>query len=500
MPLFSLEFWLIMLVILILLIVYFWYYNKITYVKILSLALTAIFLIIIVPRYLHTLSLILFFLSILIILLHIFGLTTSLWVPLAFLVWVPFPLPVLPPFMGVLLNDSSITELIILTGFILWIFYALTSSILHRGSIRAVPYWRWLGLFLLGGIISFFVGTFLKPITGFDSQVAWVFLRRVCFLSLALYVLMVQSIRKPKDAEKIMIAFLMGAIVMGLFILRGERLLTYEALELGERTRGEFMGWFALPFGLILLVGGNTTSAHFAMVALLSFSLWLNGLLRWQRAMGFCSFVLSSILTIGMSTRGIWVAIIPSIILVIFLSVKKRSVSLKKYFIGSLIALAVIIWVCSFLLSRLTDVSYRFETLKSPASLRADSSFITRVEQYRELGAIFIKNPLGVGYMDSYKSTMIHPHSLYLKLALMTGIFGLIGYTLFLIFILRYWYAKLPLISPQASWIAIGAISVVLLILLYGFTGDVLWRPHTYTSFILICGIATAVAQISKES
>jgi O-antigen ligase len=393
--------------------------------------------------------------------------------------------------------ECNLTEIVILVGFLLWGLYALVSLRSGNNIIQVVPYWNWLGLFFLGAILAFFMGAFFNSEVDFDAERAFIFLRSIFLISFLLYILSIQSIRTTKDSESIMMAFLLGAILMALVVLKGDR---PEASTIGpaltEDTRSEYMGLFALPFGLTLSVGGNSAATFFAMAGLLSFSLWLNGSLRWQRFVGFFAFLFASVMVIVMSTRGIWVSMTLGLTVIIFLSIKRHRVSLLRCFINLLITLGVIVIIYS--LTNLKDIQYRIESLLHRDLLQLDEAAMYRFEQYFKLGKVFVRNPLGVGGKIFYTQEAISPHSLYLKLALMTGIIGLISYPIFLFMLMRYWYVTLPFLA-QGHWIVIGAISIVILIFTFGLTGDTIVRFYLNTSFMLICGLTTALVRANRK-
>ncbi len=493
----SLPFWLLIMAVLGAGIVVSWRLERESRTKVVSIILSFLFLLMFTLKYFYSLVWPIVFAAMLIILLKKFGSVILLWIPIAFFVWLPYPLP-LPSFIARLLTQSSIIETAILILFFSWIIYALSMPRLRNDAIqRPTPYWQWLGLFALGGTLAFFVGSLLRPILGFEFQAAFVFLRQTCFISFFLYVLVVQRIRKIKDAEAIMIALLLGAAVMAFFIIRGERPEGYRIPVIPELNRVEYMGYFLLPFGLLLPVGGNTASAYFAMVGLLSFSLWLNGESRGKKFVGFCAFIFTCIMIVLLSTRGIWVSMLLSIFLLLFLSAKQRRGSLRKGIIGLLAVIGITYIIYSVF--NTTEINERIESLVHRDMLQQDENYLTRVEQYPALGSVFLRNILGVGYMHRYATGIIHPHSLYLKLGLMTGIIGLISYLFFLILFTRYCYTRLRFVS-QGSWIVNGAIAVLFLIFFYGFTGDVLARFYTNTTFILICSLAMVVVQANKET
>ena len=421
------------------------------------------------------------------------------WCSLAFMMWSPLTLRIPYVTSTLLLRWSNLVEVSILGAFVLWGAYTFgpTRSRSGKEDIRSSPYLGWLLLLLLGGCVAFVFGD--MP----DRTVGFVFLRQVGFTSPALYILVTKLVRTPEDVEKMMIAQMLGAMVMALFIMRGERPeLWFEtgAIE-GGWTEGMTRVWgqYALPFGLILYVGGNTTAAYYATVASLALSLWLNATRFWRSVLGICVFALSLVMLVLTATRMIWIVAGLGFLLIAILSVKRRGASAIR--VPLVVATGACVIAVLFSSGRIDQgMLDRVSDLRSVDSILSTRGYSGRVENWKVLWNLWLRNPFGLGFWANYPPHGMSAHNLYLMLGLSTGLFGLVAYVGFLVLSVRHWLAGLKMGDRTCNWICVGAIGAVAIILANGMSGGILWRFNLHISFWFMCSATTAAVEAARRA
>ncbi len=250
-----------------------------------------------------------------------------------------------------------------------------------------------------------------------------------------------------------------------------------------DSDAGQLAGVVPLPFGTMLEVGGNSTALLGATAVLvgLGLSLSRSGLL----------LRLTGLVAVGVCVAG--VALLATRAVLVFLPLPilcllwcaRRDITVRGLAIAIATGLAGTTIIAGVVSANWGDYqSRRWLQLVGVLEGSNAETVEVRVRQYEFLGALVMREPLGVGYRAIYDEFEIQPHSLYLKVALATGLPGAVAYVWFL--------GSLGLNlarGPADSWLRMRqAVSLAIAcILVLGLGYDLLSRMHLHLPFLGLC-------------
>jgi hypothetical protein len=357
---------------------------------------------------------------------------------------------------------------------------------------------RYLYGFAFAMTVSFLYATILPPASDYDPIYAFTLYRNIMASTVVGYFLTRYAVDTRTKALPLMYVLMAAAILVAVAVSAGRAIPSNEKLaELGAN-----FGHIALPFGMEFIIGGNTGALYILIFLYLSFSILISTRKRVGRILYGAVFAVFVIALIRMATRSA-LLIAPLGCLLIWVMTIRQPYKGKKR-IGMWIISTILFAGASYyimdnyqrVLSPM-DV-FQFEKLDmlegGIENIRNISTFEYRVGQYSAYWDTILHNPFGYGIMGDYHIYHIQPHSLIIKLLMISGWFGLLSYLAFMMSTTWFWFRRFPYVEPGARALLLGmiAVNVSFLILSWGY--DVVSRFPIQLNYILLCGLATVVA------
>jgi len=403
--------------------------------------------------------------------------------PLLFTLWMYQSLEIgMPLFSATLLQRATITEVGIYVALLIWTISLTLLGKAHKGGRLSSPHLGWLLLFSFGGFLAFLLGE--PP----DRFAALAFLRQVCLASLALYILLTQLTRTPAEAERMMVALLLGAMLLSFSVLvaivsgQGVSDLVYKT--------GEISGTYRLWFGLTITLGGTSCPFYLAELLPLALSLFLTGSRVWLRTLGLAAVALMGAVILLMASRTAWVALAVTLPAIVLLALLMR----RTWTWRAGLAVAVLVAMVIFLLPTMLSAAGIERRIYGLSSMQALSSSLdeSRRDTWRASWLLWQEHPMGMGYNPGWG------HSLYLVLLSVMGPIALAGYLGFMLASSKDWLSRIKLGDPACTWMWVGALGTVAVSLIGGIAADHFAHWGFYMSLWAVCGIATAAFQTTK--
>ncbi|MBP6472315.1 MAG: O-antigen ligase family protein [Chloroflexi bacterium] len=371
-----------------------------------------------------------------------------------------------------LLEDTSLSINLLGILNIALIFLVIFYFLFMKKKIPNQPFWLTFSTFLYVAIITIFISNnrvlSLRGIMQVGSY-------------LAIYLLLVNQLKHPKDLHKLRFAIITSTIIPVVFGI-------YQFFTGTGNTEispgiNRIMGTFFHPsaFGMYLII------------------LWPLLFFQWYQAKKRFPQLFLTILLLSVTfclfmtyTRIVWLAFILNVLGVLFIFRRFRLMILIGM-IGA--SLAIISW--QPIMARFSE-AIRFENGHFVFSELGSVAW--RFQQWQIATRLFKENPLlGIGWwtFPDYNVWSSTPHNDYLRLAAETGILGLIFYVVLMLNVIFYlWSARknMPRFSPLTQQIGIVLLAIFSYILL-SLTDNPLGQPEV--SWYLWALIALAVGSIT---
>ena len=385
---------------------------------------------------------------------------------------------------------------VIEVGIWAWLVFMLSSEVVQkrRGRNKFVmpPYWGVLAVFLLGGVLAFLTG--VSP----SRQFAWRMLWHACITPLAMYILVTNVVKTPKDGERVLLALLVGGLILAAVVLTGWGIITGTLEDYYARDR--VYGVYDVgPLGRHTIVAINNGALYFGLVNALAFSLALNGRHLWQRWLGIGSVAVLSVVILWMGTRSAWLALVVAVLMMTILSARRRVTSIGRavVLLVGLVAVGIVTVRGQEQISEV--ILNRMQTVTSTSLLLTDSQWLERMALWRSGITILLRNPLGTGWMAiPVLPVPVAPHSEYLALALITGIPGLLAFLSFLVLCTRRLLIAISNGDSSGDWVLPGALGSLVVFLVATIATDPSRRFYPYITFWIIISVAMAVTQKNR--
>lgn len=320
---------------------------------------------------------------------------------------------------------------------------------------------KWIILFLMGIIISFIKSPYEIDAGLVDLKriIRWIFFP----------LLLGQFCIKEKTKRYLLYSVGGGLAVYVLrYYLEISKKINFK-LNWGKRyTGGYLISQISLVLGICIILG------------LIIF--FFKKILLKERIILVILILISGTLLILTQTRGMYLAVLLGIPLILF-------VKNKKYFILVSI-IGILMGITMF--STIPTNKY---VIRVKAIIRMDNSNLGRIEVWKEAYRIFKENPVnGVGYNNfstaqrggiyKYNKKYYHPHNTILKFASETGVLGLLGYLLLNgILILK------GIKNGKKDLDYLIILGTIFCLVVYESVDMVMWRNFAYPCIYFLLGI-----------
>lgn len=398
---------------------------------------------------------------------------------------------------GTALTNLDATEvLVILLGYYVIILYLCRD--LPKQPISPInqiePY---LIYFISAMTLTLILSLFISPTTIYDPIHALVMYRKCIISIIGGYFITKYIVTDNNKVKPVLITFFIIVLLISYAICTGRvtNLVDPKFTEVGAA-----FGSIELPLNNNIVLGGNTASLYLLMFAFIGFSFLLNSRGPIKKVL-FSIIVLATcagILFLGTRATTVFLPLGYGFIFALTFFNLNRAAVIKLLICG-VIVLALMYLIFSqfdFVLSRLPQFQQeKLGALMPGGDALEENTFIIRLEQYKAFLETILTNPFGYGLMGIYPQFRITPHSLILRLLLISGWLGFICYYIFIIKMTWYWYGMINRVDKFAKSLLIGMITmnVTLISLSWGY--DFIGRFDIQLTYFVICGLAMAVAK-----
>ncbi len=371
-------------------------------------------------------------------------------------------------------------------------------SLRRPGARPATSFDRWMAGFAIALTVSFLYGIAAPPTDDYSSGVASVLYRTVLVATAGGYFLArgVAGTRTHAFALVCVLAAVGAAIAWA--IISGGVQNSDPRLE----ATGAVYGTIELPLSAHVQFGGNTGALYLmpffylCVAAVIAAPWWPAQILCGLAAALFGSALLA------LATRGVLIAIPFGCAAMLILSWRRASGQRQqtgRHAWALVLAAAVAVFVHANF-QRFTASMGEFQEQKLSVLTDRDTpvmpaaTLVARLDQYEYYAATALRNPLGYGMMTEYPFRLGQPHSLILKLMMMSGWLGLATYLAALIGMTRFWFERLPHVAESSRPFLLGMIATNATLLALSWGYDIFLRFGILLTHSLLCGLTTAIA------
>jgi len=368
----------------------------------------------------------------------------------------------------------------------------------HAGN-RPHRFERYLFGFAFAMTFSLLYATILPPASDYDPIYAFNLYRNIMASTIVGYFLTRYAVDTRANALPLMYVLMATAILVAVAISAGM------AIPSDERSikMGANYGHIALPFGFDIAIGGNTSALYLLIFLYLSFSILISTRKNVSRLLYGVAFAVLLYALIRLATRGV-LLIAPFGCLLIGAMTTIRQLDKGTRGIAMWIISAVLIAGASqYIMNNYEKILFSMDFFQSEKlgtfvggfeTLKNETTLEYRLEQYSAYMDAILRNPFGYGIMGDYPMYHTPPHSLLIKLLMISGWFGLLSYLAFMISMTWFWFRRIPYVEPGARAILLGMIAVNVSFLALSWGYDVVSRFPIQLTYLLLCGLATIVA------
>lgn len=351
------------------------------------------------------------------------------------------------------------TKLVLNTlNILLFIFVVIK---VRKDGFKKSFFEKWIILFLIGIVISFIKSPYEidSGLVSLKRMLRWIF-----------FPLLLGQFCIKKETKRYLLYSLGGGLAVYVlrYYLEISKKIKFK-LNWGERyTGGYLLSQISLVLGICLILG------------LILFC--YKKMLLKERIILTVLVIVSGILLILTQTRGMYLAVLLSIPLVLFVK------NIKHFILISTIG--VLMGVILF--STIPTNKY---VVRARTITQMGSSNLGRIEVWKEAYRIFKENPVnGVGYNNfskaqregiyKYNKKYYHPHNTFLKFASETGIFGIFGYL-----ILNGVLVLKGIKNGKNDLNYLMVLGIIMCLFIYELSEIIIWRNFAYPCIYFTLGI-----------
>jgi len=417
-----------------------------------------------------------------------------------FLFFLIFFLPfqfALNPFPGI---DLSIARLLIVLAFLIW----LILSLLKKEIFFQNNYLTW-------GLILFLAFCLLSIIKA--EELGWALRKILVFVSIFPLYFLISSIFEKKDFSKISKVLLGSTTIISLlgifqflsqFLLGKTAVFNFWSKYLARFFLGEAFSRAVVsnPSWLVNISGRTVLRATalfpdphmFSFFLGMSLPLFIPLILTKKKKKFFLTcFILNLICLVLTFSRGGYLGLISSGLVLVFFLFKYLKKKQKKYVLISTLILVFIVLLIS-------PVRHR---LLSSFDLK-EGSVSGRLEIWQRASSIWLKNSylgVGIGNYSFYQNPLndyrlpVYAHNTYLDIAVETGIFSLIVWLSLFVFL---GYSLLKKKGTEKDLWRICLLASLTYFLIHSFFETALYSPRILPLLMLIMGLSSLLIQKEK--
>jgi hypothetical protein len=340
--------------------------------------------------------------------------------------------------------------------------------------------------------------TILPPASDYDPIYAFNLYRNIMASSVVGYFLTRYAVDTRAKALPLMYVLMAAAILVAVAISAGW------AIPSDERSfeQGAVYGRVALPFGMDISFGGNTGALYLLIFVYLSFSILISSRKTVSRMLYGVAFAVLIYALIRVATRGVLLIAPFGCLLIGVMTIRQPNIGTRR--IAMWIISAVLFAGGShYIMNHYERILFSMDVFQSDKlgtlvggfeSLKNVTTFEYRLEQYSAYADTILHNPFGYGIMGDYHIYQLQPHSLIIKLLMISGWFGLLFYLAFMINMTWFWFRRFPYVEPGARALLLGMIAVNVSFLALSWGYDIVSRFPIHLTYFLLCGLATVAA------
>lgn len=349
---------------------------------------------------------------------------------------------------------TNVLEVMIGILFILWLFQKGFKRI--QEGIKGI-FWP---------IILILIGVSIATIFSWDLRVSAGIWKGWFIVPLLFFIVLVTTIKRPKEFKKIFWAFILSGFIVALISL-------IYLIQGNLDVHGRLQAFYNSP---------NYLAMYLAPALILSLGLFFTKKKRFLRALLITNYLLLITVLFFTKSFGAWMGIIAGLGFGLFLylyKLDKKKSALLIIILGILLIL-ILVYVKGFILPE------------------GGTSLDARMRIWQKALEIFKSYPIiGIGpgtfgdYFPIYpKWGVPQPHNLYLAFLLQTGIIGFVG---FIWLIIVFFKKGFELLKTQ-NLISISLISVMTYILIHGLVDTLYWKNDLSIVFWLVIALLNIVS------
>jgi hypothetical protein len=355
---------------------------------------------------------------------------------------------------------------------------------------------RYLIGFAIAMTFSFLYATILPPASDYDPIYAFTLYRNIMASTVVSYFVTRYAVDTRAKALPLMYVLMAAAILVAVAVSTGRAIPSNELLA----DLGANFGHIALPFGMDISIGGNTGAMYLLMFLYLNFSILIVTKKTLGRILSGVAFSVLVFALIRMGTRGVLLIAPLGCLLIGVMTIRQHEKGTTRIAKGIILT---VLFIAYYSMNHLESILSSLDVFQSDKfsmlgggfeSLKSISTFEYRLGQYLAYGDTILHNPFGYGIMGDYHMYYIQPHSLIIKLLMISGWFGLLSYLAFMLSTTWFWVRRFPYVEPGARALLLGMIAVNVSFLALSWGYDIVSRFPIQLNYFLLCGLATVVA------